>query len=111
MNLKISTRPLMIYNQFFSNYSKEEGRGEEEEAGSSKDPGIVAHTFDTNSWEVDAGGSQWVWGQPGLQCELQDYIVQELHSEILSLIIILLVVNKTKKEKKERKGRRRSEHS
>jgi hypothetical protein len=28
-----------------------------------------AHTFNSSTWEAEAGGSLWVWGQPGPQCE------------------------------------------
>jgi hypothetical protein len=31
----------------------------------------VAHAFNPNTWEADAGGF-WVQGQPGLQSEFQD---------------------------------------
>ena len=31
---------------------------------------VVAHAFNPSTWE--AGRSKWVWGQPGLQSELQD---------------------------------------
>jgi len=35
-------------------------------------PVVVAHTFSPNTWEADAGWAMWVWGQHGLQSELQD---------------------------------------
>ena len=35
-------------------------------------PGIVLHTFNPSTGEVEAGGSLWLWGQPGLQSEFQD---------------------------------------
>ena len=28
---------------------------------------LVAHAFNPSTWEAEAGGSLWVWGQPGLQ--------------------------------------------
>jgi hypothetical protein len=33
---------------------------------------VVAHTFKARTQEAKAGGSLWVWGQPGLQSEFQD---------------------------------------
>ena len=33
--------------------------------------GMVAHTFDPNTPEAEAGGSLWILGQPGLQSEFQ----------------------------------------
>ena len=33
---------------------------------------VVAHTFNPSSWEAEAGKSQWVQGQPGLQRKFQD---------------------------------------
>ena len=44
--------------------------------------GMVAHTFNTSTWEVEAGGSLWVWDQPGLQSEFQDS--QGCYTETLS---------------------------
>ena len=41
---------------------------EEREAGQA----VVTHTFKPSTWESEAGGSLWVWGQPGLQYEFQD---------------------------------------
>jgi hypothetical protein len=32
----------------------------------------MAHTFNPSTWEAEAGGSLWVWGQPGLQSKFQD---------------------------------------
>ena len=33
---------------------------------------MMAHTLDPSTWETEAGGSLWVWGQPGLQSKFQD---------------------------------------
>ena len=33
---------------------------------------MVAHTFDPNTWEAEAGGFLWIRGQPGLQSEVQN---------------------------------------
>jgi hypothetical protein len=32
---------------------------------------MMTHTFSPRTWEAEAGGTLWVWGQPGLQSELQ----------------------------------------
>ena len=34
--------------------------------------GVVAHTFNPSTQELEADGYLWVWGQPGLQSEFQD---------------------------------------
>lgn len=34
--------------------------------------GVVAHTFKPSTHNAEAGGSRWVWSQPGLQSEFQD---------------------------------------
>ena len=33
---------------------------------------VVPHTFNSSTREAEAGGYQWVWGQPDLQSEFQD---------------------------------------
>jgi hypothetical protein len=33
---------------------------------------MVAHTFNPRTWEAEAGGYLWVWGQPGLYSKFQD---------------------------------------
>jgi hypothetical protein len=33
---------------------------------------VVAHAFNPNTREAGAGGSLWVWGQPGLKSEFQN---------------------------------------
>jgi hypothetical protein len=33
---------------------------------------MVVHTFNYITQEAEAGGSLWVWGQPGLNSEFQD---------------------------------------
>lgn len=35
-------------------------------------PGVVAHSFNISTGEVEAGRSLGVGGQPGLGCEFQD---------------------------------------
>lgn len=35
-------------------------------------PAAVSHAFNPSSWVAEAGGFQWVYGQPGLQCKFQD---------------------------------------
>jgi hypothetical protein len=34
--------------------------------------GLETPAFNSSTWEVEAGGSLWVRGQPGLQGEFQD---------------------------------------
>jgi hypothetical protein len=41
--------------------------------------GAVVYVFNPNTWEVEAGGSLWVWGQLGLQSKFQDS--QDCHIE------------------------------
>ena len=33
---------------------------------------VVVHTFNSSTWETEAGGSLWVWDQPSLQSEFQE---------------------------------------
>jgi hypothetical protein len=33
---------------------------------------VVMQAFNASSWEAEAGGFLWVWGQPALQREFQD---------------------------------------
>lgn len=33
--------------------------------------GMVVHFFNPSIWEVEAGISLWVWGQPGIHSEIQ----------------------------------------
>ena len=35
-------------------------------------PGMEAHSFNPNTREAEAGGSLWIWSQPGLQSMFQD---------------------------------------
>ena len=33
---------------------------------------VVVHAFNPNSWKAERQTDLWVWGQPGLQSEMQD---------------------------------------
>ena len=63
----------------------------------SSDPAVVAHAFNPNTWEAEAGRSLWVGGQPGLQSKFQnsqDYIekhcLEEKSTSVLVHIFTLL---------------------
>lgn len=57
---------------------------------------MVAHAFNTSTWEARAGESLWITGQTGLQSEFQDS--QDCHTQKLSFEKAKTKNNKQKQE-------------